>query len=87
MNKFENGARYKLYRQNFTLSERTAVCTGISRKQKLIRFDIYGTENELMHKMTIVLDLKTKADGSEFATSNLNQFKQYLAIMPDDIIK
>lgn len=84
--RFENGATYKLYRKNMELSERVAICTGISRKNKAIRFDIIGTEKENMNKMTIVMDLVIKSDGSEFATSSLSGFKQYLGIMPYDVI-
>lgn len=85
MKRFEKGVEYKLFRQDNTLAERTAICTGINREVGKIRFEIIGSEKEDFYKMkVVVLNLKEdKHKEIEYAT-DIN-FKTYLSIYATDI--
>lgn len=84
MTRFENGAQYKLFRQNNTLAERTAKCTGINRKVGKIRFEIIGSEKEDFAKMqVVVLNLKEDNHKNLEYAGDMN-FKTYLSIYATD---
>ena len=84
MTRFVNGAEYKLFRQDNSLAERTAVCTGINRKVGKIRFEIIGSEKEDFARMQVVVLNLRQDDYKDLEYASDISFKTYLSIYATD---